>query len=185
MERGGDARETRVWTQAPQEPGSDALKKCLEVWPPSVGTCYSFADVSQKVWVRQHRFVSPACCRQIRASAIKRRPLDDGKTTIIHDIDMSDRSKVQGALERVRTPVILCHTTVSAHPSYICPYTTWGLRSGESVCVYHMYIQAYVHVFISIYIRRTSEDEQPRTAFRASRSRMPIPSSSTWWESGT
>ena len=74
---------------------------------------------------------------------------------------MCDRSKVQGALERVRTPVILCHTTVSAHPSYIFPYTTWGLRSGESVCVYvyvHTSIRACIHQHIH------QEDKRGRAA---------------------
>ena len=64
----------------------------------------------------QHRFVSPGCCGQIRAAASKRRPLEDGKTKILQNIDVADRTKVQRALEHVQTPVLLFHTTVSAHP---------------------------------------------------------------------
>jgi hypothetical protein len=143
-----EARETRVWTQAPQEPGSEALKKCLEVWPPASGHSHSFQKyrrichhasnlplmLTQTLCLPlqsntillspscppkslgQHRFVSSGCCGQIRAAASKRRPLEDGKTKILQNIDVADRTKVQRALEHVQTPVLLFHTTVSAHP---------------------------------------------------------------------
>ena len=104
-----EARETRVWTQAPQEPGSEALKKCLEVWPPASGHSHSF----QKYRRICHHASNPTplrcCCSECspRPSASLSSPIPSScpllvPQKVLVNIDLShpdaaDRSELQRA----------------------------------------------------------------------------------------
>jgi hypothetical protein len=49
----------------------------------------------------------------MRAAGNKQQSSHGSQSKIMLEIDLSDRNKVQGAMQSVQTPVVLIHTTVS------------------------------------------------------------------------